>query len=143
MPLILDLDNLCFDECRVEDVLPRARARDALSGAIYSETGRRVPGRVLQSYFRHTEQPGYDVKGNKLERKSAPARRRTEPDTDLHPGSARLEARVREMKSADAIAACERNGLTFKREAPNPGVLGMRAKNSLYAAIRRGVELKL
>jgi hypothetical protein len=47
------------------------------------------------------------------------------------------------MKSADAIAACERNGLIFKREAPNPGVLGMRAKNSLYAAIRRGVELKL
>jgi hypothetical protein len=51
-----------------------------------------------------------------------------------------LEARVKEMSGKDALAACKKHGLSVSEDAPNGGVLAMRCKNALYAAIRRGLS---
>lgn len=134
MPVVLDLEHLCFDRCDLDQVESRAQYRREVADMQEAETGVRPLGSRVQRFLRYSEDPVKPYKQTEA---------RPVADPDRYPQSSGLEARVREMNSAMAVAACEKNNLTFKREAPNPGVLGMRAKNALYAAIRRGVELKL
>jgi hypothetical protein len=132
MPVVLDLEHLCFDECDLKDTEDRHKERHRIQSEILRETGILIVGRRLQGYLQHSETTK-KPSGAKVsvERKEAT------------PVANTVEARVREMTSARAIEVCKANSITFKTEAPNPGVLGMRAKNALYVAIRRGVDIKL
>jgi hypothetical protein len=132
MPVVLDLEHLCFDECDLKDVEDRHKERHRIQSEILRETGHLMVGRRLQKFLQHSETTKIRS-GLK-----APVERK-----EAVPVSGTVEARVREMTSARAIEVCKANNIAFKTEAPNPGVLGMRAKNALYVAIRRGVELKI
>ena len=54
------------------------------------------------------------------------------------------EARIREMKGADAAKLVNSLRLDWPGIHPtNPGITSMRAKNALYSALRRGVNIPL
>lgn len=89
--------------------------------------------------------------GPKTEMKAKPApssdlaqfyRPKEERDQGDH-GNASIEARVREMTYADLAKLCQANGLSYKLEAPNNGVLVMRARNAVYNALRAGKPITL
>ncbi len=52
------------------------------------------------------------------------------------------EARIKVMPFVQLDALCSANKIKFDPNAPNPGIRTMRARNALYAALRRGVTLR-
>jgi len=48
------------------------------------------------------------------------------------------EARVKSMKTLEAVQFADKHGLQFSHDAPNPGVLCMRARNAIYHWLRQG-----
>jgi len=48
------------------------------------------------------------------------------------------ESRVKAMKGQEVVRFAESLGLTFERNAPNPGVLCMRARNTIYNWLKKG-----
>jgi len=106
---------------------------DDITSALINETWRVLPGwRTAHIARRHGKGGPTPVTG-------APA---TIVAADATPAPETWEARIRTMPYPELARLCETNGIDYKKEAPNPGILTMRARNACYNAIKAGKTLK-
>lgn len=62
-----------------------------------------------------------------------------QPATEELSPVALLEARIRQMPSSEVRRVAAELALSYEPHPTNPGLTAMRARNALYAAVRRGV----
>jgi hypothetical protein len=138
-----------YDDSRYTLVLPRykhlsgimdecgGRNLDVSVEDIATALGKAAIERLVVLRAENTKGPGKPVRGvpENLQRFYT----KTTPE----PPAALIEAQIRSTPYEQLERICAANNVSYLKQAPNQGVLVMRARNALYAALRAGKEIKM